>query len=70
MNWENLAKNKCPKCGKDTAIRSPYNYDSETAVLEHPCGFSISRERYSAIVGDRTGQAIRKAQAAEKGEQY
>lgn len=58
MKWENLRKNKCPKCGKDMMdglVAEPYVSDR---VLKHPCGFQIGERRYGEIVADRTGRYI------------
>lgn len=58
MNWKNLKNNKCPKCGKDTAIASPYEYSPLSKVLAHPCGFKIRESRYKEIVTSMTNQEI------------
>ncbi len=50
MKWHNLKKNKCPKCDKDTALKSPFEYISATGMLVHECGFKISKKRYKEIV--------------------
>lgn len=62
MNWNNLKKNKCPQCGKDTAIDAPYNYSPATEMFEHKCGFKIGVEKYRAIVNDRVSKKVEQNQ--------
>jgi hypothetical protein len=64
MNWKNLKRNKCPKCGKDTAIESPFEFVPATKMLVHKCGFRISEQRYNKIVNDMVDQEI---EATERG---
>ena len=67
MNWWNLKKNKCPKCGKDTALKSPYNFIPETKMFTHPCGFKISKKRYTEIVTKMTDKEIDAIRGEENG---
>jgi hypothetical protein len=60
LNWENLRRNKCPKCGK--AIMQGLYAEPSPSIkdrwLNHPCGFSIRESRYAEIVADRTSRII------------
>jgi hypothetical protein len=49
LNWYNLKKNKCPKCGKDWA----FDLTVVDGVLAHGCGFKISEKKYREILNDR-----------------
>jgi hypothetical protein len=46
MNWHNLKKNRCPKCGKDWAL----DLTTVDGLLVHGCGFKIREKRYKEIV--------------------
>ena len=46
LDWENLRRNKCPKCSKDLAK----SINIKTMIFECPCGFKISQKRYKEIV--------------------
>ncbi len=48
MNWKNLAKNKCPKCGKEL----DYMSDREMMMCTISCGFMCTSKRMSIIVGE------------------
>lgn len=58
MKWFNLKNNKCPKCGKDTALKSPYNFVPATDMFEHPCGFKISTRKLESIVADMNNKSL------------
>ena len=58
MNWKNLKNNKCPKCGKDTALVSPYEYSPINKVFKHKCGFKINEGRFNEIVHDMNKQSV------------
>lgn len=44
MNWNNLKKNKCPKCGKDLADKLIGDY------FHCGCGFVISAKKFRELV--------------------
>lgn len=57
MNWNNLKKNKCPKCSKDFGFRA----FSKPDIIECPsgvCNFSISHKRFSEIVNSQVSQDL------------
>ena len=47
MNWHNLDKNKCPKCGKDLIIGLE---EIHGGFIYCSCGFKIRPERMKEIV--------------------
>ena len=55
MNWFNLKKNKCPQCNKDfmkgLVVRERIGIDKIKLML-HPCGFSITEQKYKEIVSN------------------
>lgn len=55
MNWQNLNKNKCPKCGKDFGFQA----FSEPNYVHCPhCDFRISHKRYTEIVNSQITKRI------------
>lgn len=64
MNWSNLKKNKCPQCNKD-CVRYPFNYVPVTNMLEHPCGFKITQERFIAIVSGMVSEKLEKSHCTD-----
>ena len=48
MKWNNLTKNKCPKCNK--GLLSAWNAQSN--MFDCKCGFSISQARMQKIISD------------------
>lgn len=58
MNWQNLRKNKCPKCNKDFAK----SLETYGGVYFHGCGFKISEEKFKEIVSSQNTKAVEKQQ--------
>jgi hypothetical protein len=54
MNWNNLNKNKCPKCAKD--LSGTLNVNTE--MFECSCGFKISSKRFQEIVTNKNKQKV------------
>lgn len=54
MEWFNLKKNKCPKCGKDFML----GLATVDGLLAHDCGFRIRESRYKEIVNDMVKRDI------------
>lgn len=48
MKWNNLTKNKCPKCNKQLLQA----WNPLTNMFDCKCGFSISQARMSKIISD------------------
>jgi len=39
MNWEELRRNKCPKCSRGFASK---HVDKKTLIIKHSCDFEIT----------------------------
>ena len=63
MNWFNLKKNKCPKCGKELEFH-PHSYLITCSSLI--CGFQISKRRLQEIVSGMVNDGIDKEYAEKK----
>lgn len=50
MKWKNLQLNKCPKCDKDFYKTMVGTVKGQILCM---CGFSISVDKYKAIVAKR-----------------
>lgn len=62
MNWNNLTKNKCPKCNKDfvgsTKIDKTNAMDKK---MIHSCGFQIRESTFARIVSGQVGKSIERS---------
>lgn len=56
MNWNNLKKNKCPKCNCDWLKMG--NATFENGMIICKCSFKISERKMSMIVTDKVNQDI------------
>ncbi len=56
MIWENLKKNKCPKCNKDWLVMGNARFENKAITCK--CGFKISELLMSKIVTDRVNRDI------------
>lgn len=60
MKWENLRKNKCPKCNKDFANANRTQNSQGTVFFTHLCGFIIRESRMKEIIHEQVAQDIDK----------
>lgn len=60
MKWENLRKNKCPKCNKDLLTGLTIKPLSKNPIWSHVCGFKISEEKFKLIVSEMNVEEIEK----------
>lgn len=56
MNWNNLMKNKCPKCGKELDFKS----DKDMMMCTISCGFMIETENMKKICVQKARQTVDK----------
>ena len=54
MKWINLKKNLCPKCGSDLSE----HYNAATDMLECPCGFKITQQKFIRIVNSQVNAQV------------
>lgn len=64
LNWFNILKNKCPKCGKDAALRFPYKREvpktlESDYMLVHQCGFRISERKFNEIASNIINKGLK-----------
>lgn len=52
LNWQNLAKSKCPQCNKDFTRGLSVESNMQATMYTHNCGFKISEQRYKEIVSN------------------
>lgn len=62
MKWNNLTKNKCPKCNKDLLKA----WNSQTNMFDCKCGFSIGQARMSKIISDIVSGKLNQIYEEEK----
>lgn len=59
MNWQNLRRNKCPKCNSDLVA---HPLGTRFNCADSDCGFAISEERFSRLMAEMNKQAIERPQ--------
>lgn len=63
MNWNNLKKNKCPKCGKDLGTMFYDGRDRGQFIFcsnVEKCDFKITPKRMKEIVGNQVTRDLDK----------
>lgn len=55
MVWQNLLKNKCPKCGKEL----DYESDRDIMMCTISCGFMITARKMQAICLEQSAQKLK-----------
>lgn len=58
LNWNNLKRNRCPKCGKELAWHM--GVEPINTTYECLCGFRISERKYRKIVSGIVESEIEK----------
>lgn len=53
-NWNNLRRNRCPKCSKALDFKS----DKEMMMCTISCGFMISPEKMKMIISEQTSRFL------------
>ena len=62
MNWQNLKKNRCPKCNGDFMKTM---VGGIPGLIVCSCGFRIRSEKYKAIVADEIVKGLQASEAED-----
>ncbi len=69
MMWQNLKRNKCPKCGKNLQWEPEHPQDvNGKPFFWCDCGFSISEKKFKEIVIDQVNDQFDKEETIRQEE--